>query len=102
MVAIDRGPTVRTDAGARLRCAVVVNCAGLHADDVARLAGDDSFAIFPRKGEFLVFDPPGGDPLERILLPVPTTRTKGVLVFPTIDGMVIEPGDPASSFTTWL
>jgi glycerol-3-phosphate dehydrogenase len=66
---------------------VVVNCAGLHADEVARLYGDDSFAIYPRKGEFLVFDPP--EPLEGILLPVPTKRTKGVLVFPTVDGHVI-------------
>ena len=56
---------------------------------MARLAGDDSFEIYPRKGEFLVFDPPGGEPLERILLPVPTKRTKGVLVFPTIDGKVV-------------
>ena len=68
---------------------VVVNCAGLHADAVARLAGDDSFEIYPRKGEFLVFDPPPGELLERILLPVPTKRTKGVLVFPTVDGKVI-------------
>ena len=48
----------------------------------------ESFEIFPRKGEFLVFDPPGGMPLERILLPVPSKRTKGVLVFPTLDGKV--------------
>ena len=68
---------------------MVVNCAGLHADAVARLAGDDSFEIYPRKGEFLVFDPPRGEKLERILLPVPTERTKGVLVFPTVDGKVI-------------
>ena len=53
------------------------------------LAGDDSFAIYPRKGEFFVFDPPDGAPLQRILLPVPTARTKGVLVFPTVDGKVI-------------
>jgi glycerol-3-phosphate dehydrogenase len=66
-----------------------VNCAGLHADTVARLAGDDSFEVYPRKGEFLVFDPPSGEKLERILLPVPTRRTKGVLVFPTVDGKVI-------------
>jgi glycerol-3-phosphate dehydrogenase len=61
---------------------VVVNCAGLHADEVARAFGDDSFAIAPRKGEFIVFPNPG---LEEILLPVPTPRTKGVLVFPTLD-----------------
>ena len=51
--------------------------------------GDESFEVYPRKGEFFVFDPPGGEPLERILLPVPTERTKGVLVFPTVDGRVI-------------
>ena len=53
---------------------------------VACAAGDDSFDVYPRKGEFLVFDPPPEAPLERILLPVPTKRTKGVLVFPTVDG----------------
>jgi glycerol-3-phosphate dehydrogenase len=75
--------------GGEVACRVAVNCAGLHADDVARMAGDDSFAIYPRKGAFLVFDPPDGRALERILLPVPTKRTKGVLVFPTIDGRVV-------------
>ncbi len=70
-------------------CDVAVNCAGLHADDIARLAGDDGIEIAPRKGEFLVFDAPGGRPLEHIVLPVPTERTKGVLVFPTLDGRVI-------------
>jgi glycerol-3-phosphate dehydrogenase len=67
----------------------VVNCAGLYADEVARVFGDDSFEIYPRKGEFLVFEPPRGESLERILLPVPTKRTKGVLVFPTVTGHVI-------------
>ncbi|HEY7622071.1 MAG TPA: FAD-dependent oxidoreductase [Solirubrobacteraceae bacterium] len=67
----------------------VVNCAGLHADEVARMAGDESLEIYPRKGEFFVFDPPDGRPLERILLPVPSKRTKGVLVFPTLDGRIV-------------
>jgi glycerol-3-phosphate dehydrogenase len=75
--------------GDGVACDFAVNCAGLHADDVARLVGDDSFAIYPRKGEFLVFDPPPGQPLAEILLPVPTKRTKGVLVFPSIDGQVV-------------
>ncbi len=89
---IDRaGDTFGVDAETdeTIRCRVVVNCAGLEADSVARLLGDDSFDIYPRKGEFLVFDPPEGEPLDTILLPVPTERTKGVLVFPTIDGKVV-------------
>ena len=87
VVAIERGGgafALIGEAGERVTCGTVVNCAGLHADEVARLAGDDSFEIYPRKGEFLVFEAP----LDRILLPVPAKRTKGVLVFPTIDGHV--------------
>ena len=83
------GVALEDDYGDRVLAAAVANCAGLHADEVARLAGDDSFEIYPRKGEFLVFEPPPGEILDRILLPVPTKRTKGVLVFPTIDGKVI-------------
>jgi glycerol-3-phosphate dehydrogenase len=75
--------------GDAVACDFAVNAAGLHADAVARLVGDGSFEIYPRKGEFLVFDSPTGRPLAEILLPVPTKRTKGVLVFPTIDGKVV-------------
>jgi glycerol-3-phosphate dehydrogenase len=75
-------------AGDEVECGMVVNCAGLGAAGVARMLGDESFEIYPRKGEFLVFDP-AGEPLDRILLPVPTKRTKGVLVFPTLDGKVV-------------
>jgi glycerol-3-phosphate dehydrogenase len=81
--------TVSEPGGESVTARLVVNCAGLGADQVARLAGDDSFEVYPRKGEFLVFDPPGGERLERILLPVPTKRTKGVLVFLTTDGKVV-------------
>jgi glycerol-3-phosphate dehydrogenase len=83
------GVTTESAGGENVRSRLVVNCAGLHADTIARLAGDDSFEIYPRKGEFLVFDPAPGETLDRILLPVPTKRTKGVLVFPTVDGKVI-------------
>ncbi|MFB2596980.1 NAD(P)/FAD-dependent oxidoreductase [Herbiconiux sp. P17] len=75
--------------GRRVQTLVAVNAAGLHADDVARMVGDDSFEIYPRKGEFFVFELPGGQTLDHIVLPVPTKRTKGVLVFPTLDGRVL-------------
>jgi glycerol-3-phosphate dehydrogenase len=76
--------------GELARSLAAVNCAGLFADDVARAAGDDGFRIHPRKGEFVVFRPREGTAtVDRILLPLPTKRTKGVLVFPTVDGHVI-------------
>jgi len=83
------GLTVWTASGVTVRCRAAINCAGLEADSIARLIGDESFSIYPRKGEFLVFDPPGGEQLDQILLPVPTKRTRGVLVFPTIDGKIV-------------
>lgn len=88
---IERGEALimRSEDGTTLGCRVLVNCAGLYADRIALLAGDESFSVYPRKGEFLVFDPPDVNPLEHILLPVPTPRTKGVLVFPSLDGKVI-------------
>ena len=92
VAAIERngaGLTLSDAGGARVVARVVANCAGLGAGRLARLAGDDSFEVYPRKGEFLVFDLPAGAALERILLPVPSKGTKGVLVFPTVDGKVV-------------
>ena len=51
--------------------------------------------VYPRKGEFLVFSPPEHEPLEQILLPVPSTLGKGVLVFPTVDHRQIIAGPTA-------
>lgn len=75
--------------GRTYEASFIVNAAGLHADEIARAAGDSSFSVYPRKGEFFVFDAPSETTLKQILLPVPTKRTKGVLVFPTIDGKVV-------------
>ena len=82
--------TLTGEGGEVMRCSAAVNCAGLFADEVARAAGDERFRIYPRKGEFVVMRPLNdAAPLRRIILPVPTPRTKGVLVFPAVDGSVI-------------
>ncbi|MDN4609514.1 NAD(P)/FAD-dependent oxidoreductase [Arthrobacter burdickii] len=83
------GLTLHLADGGVVTTRVAINSAGLHADDVARLVGDDSFEIYPRKGEFFVFELPERKTLDHIILPVPTKRTKGVLVFPTLDGRVV-------------
>ncbi len=77
------------EGGSRLHARCVVNAAGLFADEVARMAGDEIAAVYPRKGEFLVFAPASSEPLEQILLPVPSALGKGVLVFPTLDGRIV-------------
>lgn len=83
------------DTGERLRVHAAVNCAGLHADELARGAGDELVAVYPRKGEFLVFAAPHEEALEQILLPVPSALGKGVLVFPTLDRRAVIAGPTA-------
>jgi glycerol-3-phosphate dehydrogenase len=92
VVALERragGLTLSEPGGGSVAARMVVNCAGLGAARMARAAGDESFDVYPRKGEFLVFDPPLDAALRRIELPVPSETTKGVLVFPTVDGRVV-------------
>jgi glycerol-3-phosphate dehydrogenase len=81
--------------GAVLNARAAVNCAGLHADRVAALAGDHGFEIYPRKGEFLVFRRSSDCLLEQVLLPVPSSLGKGVLVFPTLDRRFLVAGPTA-------
>jgi glycerol-3-phosphate dehydrogenase len=67
----------------------VVNAAGLESDRVDRMLGGEGFTITPRRGELIVFDKLARPLLGSILLPVPTARTKGVLVAPTVYGNVL-------------
>ncbi len=72
-----------------VRCRWVVNAAGLYSDVIDRMFGGDGFTIQPRRGELIVFDKLARPLLRSILLPVPTARTKGVLVAPTVYGNVL-------------
>jgi glycerol-3-phosphate dehydrogenase len=76
-------------AAAPVRCRFAVNAAGLASDEVDRMFGGGGFTIRPRKGELIVFDKLARPLLSSIILPVPTARTKGVLVAPTVFGNVL-------------
>jgi glycerol-3-phosphate dehydrogenase len=75
--------------GATVRARWLVNAAGLAADRVDRMLGCDDFTVTPRRGQLIVFDKLARSLLTHILLPVPTERTKGVLVAPTTWGNVL-------------
>ncbi|WBB61464.1 NAD(P)/FAD-dependent oxidoreductase [Streptomyces sp. WMMC500] len=80
--------TLRTTGG-DVTARWVVNAAGLAADTVDRLFGHDRFTVTPRRGELLVYDKLARPLAPRIVLPVPTSRGKGVLISPTIYGNVM-------------
>jgi glycerol-3-phosphate dehydrogenase len=81
--------TISTTDGQVLRTRYVVNAAGLRGDELHRSFGLDGFTIRPRRGELIVFDKLARPLLNRTVLPVPTSHTKGVLVAPTVFGNVM-------------
>jgi L-2-hydroxyglutarate oxidase len=74
VVRVDRRPelgvAVRTADGDIVRARVLVNCAGLHCDEVARLTGDEpGMRIVPFRGEYFTLARP--ELVKGLVYPVP-------------------------------
>ncbi|MFF9632393.1 L-2-hydroxyglutarate oxidase [Streptomyces fradiae] len=73
VTAVDRRPwgvAARTADGRVVRARALVNCAGLHCDEVARLAGDDpGMRIVPFRGEYYELGRP--ELVRGLVYPVP-------------------------------
>ncbi len=76
------------DAGT-VRARYVVNAAGVHADEIAQMAGDASIRIHPRRGEYLLLDRECGGLVSHTIFRTPSRKGKGILVTPTVDGNVL-------------
>jgi len=83
------GTHVLQTPGTAFAARYVVNAAGLYADVIDHLFGHQTFTVVPRRGELIVFDKLARPLVRHILLQVPTTVSKGVLVSPTVFGNVI-------------
>jgi glycerol-3-phosphate dehydrogenase len=81
--------TVLTTTAGEVRGRWVINAAGLGADRVDAEFGYARFTVTPRRGELLVFDKLTRPMVPCIVLAVPSSRGKGVLVSPTIYGNVM-------------
>lgn len=79
-----------SDAGIRKVWArYVVNAAGIHSDEVARMAGDDSVQVHPRRGEYLLLDRECGNLVSHTIFRTPSKKGKGILITPTVDGNLL-------------
>lgn len=89
--------TVEAADGRRVRARYVVNAAGLYADQVSEVFGAEQFRIDARKGEYYLLDRLTKARPERVVFPVPTSVSKGMLVIPTVEGTVLvgPTADPA-------
>ncbi len=79
--------SVHTSSGLVFAASLVVNAAGLWSDEIARLVGDHSFTLTPRKGQFIIVEEDHG--VSQIILPVPNRISKGILVTPIVFGGVL-------------
>ncbi len=87
--AFDGNTWVLNTKRGQVKASYVVNCAGLYGDILDNSAlGHSEFTIKPRKGQFVIFDMAASRLLKTIILPVPTERTKGIVLFPTIFGNI--------------
>ncbi|MBN2049606.1 MAG: NAD(P)/FAD-dependent oxidoreductase [Spirochaetales bacterium] len=63
-----------------------VNAAGLRADEISKLFKAEEFTISPRKGEEYLMDRNAAAFTSRVIFPVPSPNSKGMLVIPTVEG----------------
>ncbi|MBS3825618.1 NAD(P)/FAD-dependent oxidoreductase [Candidatus Bipolaricaulota bacterium] len=67
----------------------VINAAGIASGKVASMVGDDSFSIFPARGEYHLLDSEIKNYVNKINFPMPTGESKGILVTPAAEGSII-------------
>ncbi len=72
-----------------IRAKFIINAAGIFSDKIAKMAGDDSFEIKPRRGEYILLDKECGSMLRTTVFRTPSKMGKGILVSPTVDGNLL-------------
>lgn len=77
--------TVVTDNG-ELDTKIVVNAAGVVADDIHRMLKEPDYSIRARAGQYYLLDKFDEPLVNHIVFPAPMTKGKGILVVPTVHG----------------
>lgn len=94
------------DVAEAVHARVVVNAAGVHADEIHDMVAPHAFSITPRRGEYNLMDADMGGLFAHTMFQAPTKAGKGVLVAPTVHGnMLVGPnavpqGDKDATATT--
>lgn len=72
-----------------IKAKYIINCAGVFADQIAKMIGDTSFKIIPRKGEYYLLDKTEAKMVNHVLFKCPSNMGKGILITPTVHGNVL-------------
>lgn len=85
----DGGFIISSASNDSVKSKTVVNAAGLYADEIAAMVGDNSFKITPRQGEYMLMDKEQGGQVSHTIFTAPSEMGKGILVSPTVDGNLL-------------
>ncbi len=80
--------TVKSDDG-EIKTRYIVDAAGAHSDEIARLIGDESVNLVMRRGEYFILDKSVGNMVSHTIFQCPSKMGKGILVSPTVDGNLL-------------
>jgi glycerol-3-phosphate dehydrogenase len=81
--------TIRAEDGRTIKSRYAINAAGLFADEVSKIFGAEEFKISARKGEYFLLDRLTKACPSKVVFPVPTSVSKGMLVIPTVEGTAL-------------
>ena len=91
--------SVVAEEGIRITARYVVNACGFGTRALVDTYDGEPMNLNPRRGQFIVYDRDCSHLVGRILLPIPTEKTKGMLVTPTIFGNLLA-GPTAEDLST--
>lgn len=74
---------------AEINAKYIVDAAGAHSDEIARMIGDESVKLVMRRGEYFILDKAVGNMVSHTIFQCPTKMGKGILVSPTVDGNLL-------------
>lgn len=77
-------------AGVRkIESKMIINCAGIHSDEINNMVNSPSFEILPNRGEYNLFDKSVGNMVNTIVFGCPSKAGKGVVILPTVHGNLL-------------
>lgn len=86
-------------AGQKYRARLIINAAGLYADEINRMLGAKAPGIWPCRGEYYVLDKRLRGSLNTLIYPVPGPNDPGLGIHltPTVDGNILI--GPSANYT---
>ncbi len=72
-----------------IKSKIIINCAGVGSEKIANLAGDSSFNLKFKSGQYMVFNKSEGGKINKVLFQMPTNLGKGILITKTVYGNLL-------------